>query len=75
MRATTAELTLRLRSGLEVRLGDASDADLKLAVAARVIPLLEEGTRALDVSVPERPVSSQTLDSQVEVETPTSSLP
>ena len=66
VRANTGELTLRLRSGLEILLGDAADADLKLAVAARVIPLLEEGTKSLDVSVPERPVSSlQTLESQV----------
>ena len=66
VRANTGELTLRLRSGLEILLGDAADADLKLAVAARVIPLLDEGTKSLDVSVPERPVSSlQTLESQV----------
>jgi cell division protein FtsQ len=75
VRAKTGELTLRLRSGLQVRLGDAADADLKLAVAARVIPLLEEGTRYLDVSVPERPISSQTFDSQVEVETLPSTVP
>ena len=75
VRATADELTLRLRSGLEVRLGDAADAELKLAVAARVMPLLAEGTRALDVSVPERPVSSLTLESQVEAETSASTLP
>jgi cell division protein FtsQ len=59
-------LTLRLRSGLELRLGDAVDVPLKLAVAARVIPLLDAGTVYLDVTVPERPVSG-TLNSQVEV--------
>jgi cell division septal protein FtsQ len=75
VRATSGELTLRLRSGLEVRLGDVSDADLKLAVAARVLPLLADETRSLDVSVPERPVSSTTLDSQVEVESSVSTLP
>ena len=65
---TPDELTLRLRSGLEVRLGDASDVALKLAVAARIIPLLGRDTAYLDVSVPERPVSG-TLNSQVEGET------
>ncbi len=50
-------LTLRLRSGLELRLGEPMDAELKLAVAARVLPLLQPGARYLDVSVPERPVA------------------
>ena len=59
-------LTLRLRSGLEVRLGDATDVALKLLVARRVIPLLRPGSRYLDVSVPERPVAGTTLNSQVE---------
>ena len=36
---------------------------LKLTVAARVLPLLEDGTVYLDVSVPERPVASATLNS------------
>jgi cell division protein FtsQ len=71
---TPEELTLRLRSGLEVRLGDATDTGLKLAVAARVIPLLDPGTEYLDVAVPERPVSG-TLNSQVEGETATSTGP
>lgn len=75
VRTAPGALVLRLRSGLEIRLGEAADADLKLAVAARVIPLLEDGTRYLDVSVPERPVSSQSLDSQVEVESLTSTTP
>ena len=57
--ATAEALTLRLRSGLEVRLGDAADVALKLAVAARVIPLLAAGTPYLDVAVPERPVAGQ----------------
>ena len=51
------ELTLLLRSGLEVRLGDASDAPLKLSVAAQVLPLVAADTRYLDVSVPARPVA------------------
>ena len=67
MTATPTSLTLRLRSGLEVRLGDPLDVALKLAVAARVIPLLTSDTAYLDVAVPERPVSG-TLNSQVEPE-------
>jgi cell division protein FtsQ len=71
---TPEELTLRLRSGLEVRLGDATETALKLAVAARVIPMLDPGTVYLDVAVPERPVSG-TLNSQVEGESTTSTSP
>jgi cell division protein FtsQ len=67
---TTDGLTLRLRSGLELRLGDTSDVDLKLAVAGRVLRLLPAGAGYLDVSVPDRPVAgTATLDPQVEVET------
>lgn len=73
--ATPDDLTLRLRSGLEVRLGDPSDVDLKLAVAARVIPLLATGTAYLDVAVPDRPVAGTTLDSQVKVESMPSTSP
>jgi cell division protein FtsQ len=69
---TDHSLTLRLHSGLEVQLGDASDVALKLLVARRVIPLLRPGSRYLDVSVPERPVAGTTLeptlDSQLEVD-------
>jgi cell division protein FtsQ len=71
--ATTDGLTLRLRSGLELRLGDARNVDLKLAVAGRVLHLLPVGSAYLDVSVPDRPVAGpETLDSQVEVEAATS---
>jgi cell division protein FtsQ len=54
------ELTLVLRSGLELRLGDAGDLRLKLAVARRVLELLGPATPGtyVDVSVPERPVAS-----------------
>jgi hypothetical protein len=75
---TTADdqLTLRLRSGLELRLGDIRDVDLKLAVAARVIPRLPLGAGYLDVSVPDRPVAGPPgSDPQVEVESSTSSVP
>jgi cell division protein FtsQ len=67
---TTDGLTLRLRSGLELRLGDTNHVPLKLAVAARVFPLLPQGSGYLDVSVPDRPVAGPPgLDPQVEVET------
>ena len=54
--ATDDELTLVLESGTELRLGDAGDLRLKLAIVRRVLPLAE-GARYLDVSVPERPVA------------------
>ncbi len=75
---TTAgdQLTLRLRTGLELRLGGLRQVDLKLAVAARVIPRLPAGAGYVDVSVPDRPVAGPpSLDSQVEVETATSTSP
>jgi cell division protein FtsQ len=68
------QLTLRLRSGLELRLGEPTHVDLKLAVAGRVLPLLPTGSGYLDLSVPDRPVAGPpSLDPQVEVETSTSS--
>lgn len=57
------ELTLRLRSGLELRLGDPVDVRLKLAVARRALRLLPAGTTYLDVAVPQRPVAG--ADSQL----------
>ena len=72
--ATSDALTLRLRSGLELRLGDPLGVPLKLAVAAEVIPLLAEGTPYLDVAVPERPVAGS-LNSQVEPYSSTSTAP
>ncbi|MCZ7587598.1 MAG: FtsQ-type POTRA domain-containing protein [Gaiella sp.] len=66
---TTDGLTLRLRSGLELRLGDTRDVELKLAVADRVLRRLPAGSGYLDVSVPDRPVAGpRSLDPQVEVE-------
>jgi hypothetical protein len=70
------ELTLRLGSGLELRLGEPAHVDLKLAVAGRILPLLPEGSGYLDLSVPDRPVAGPVgLDPQVEVEGSTSSAP
>ena len=66
--ASGTELTLKLRSGLELRLGDAVDLPLKLEVARRVLPTLAGAQGYLDVSVPERPVAGDSLNSQVEGE-------
>jgi cell division protein FtsQ len=68
VRAREHDLTLLLGSGLEVRLGDLRAIPLKLAIASEVLHDLP-AARAdlyLDVSVPERPVSGPTLDSQPE---------
>ena len=55
------ELTLVLAGGLEVRLGDGGDLQLKLAIARRILRATGAaalGAGYLDVSVPERPVLS-----------------
>jgi cell division protein FtsQ len=75
VQANDSALTIRLHSGLEVRLGDAADVTLKLAVARRLIPLLQPGARYLDVSVPERPVAGTDPDPQPEVYGTTSTTP
>ena len=63
VRVSDDELTLVLRSGLELRLGTASSVRLKLAVGRRILPLLAP-PGYVDVSVPVRPVAS--ANSQVE---------
>ena len=73
--ATQKELTLVLRTGLELRLGDSSDLPVKLEVARHVLPRLAGAGGYLDLSVPERPVAAESLNSQVEVETTTSTVP
>ena len=75
VRSTETELTLVLRSGFELRLGDDADRALKLELARRLLPSLIAGGGYLDVSVPERPVAAATLDSQVDVEGATSITP
>ena len=63
VRASGSELTLVLRSGLEVRLGDIGDLRLKLAIAQRILRAVGAGSSTsgyLDVSVPERPVVKAT---------------
>jgi cell division protein FtsQ len=51
------ELVLRLRSGIELRLGQPADVRLKLAIARRALRDLPAGSVYLDVSVPGRPVA------------------
>jgi cell division septal protein FtsQ len=56
--ADRTQLTFRLRSGFEVRLGDLGDVRLKLAIARRILATTgaASSTGYVDVSVPERPV-------------------
>ncbi len=68
-------VTLTLRSGIELRLGDPTDVAVKLAVARQVLREHGELSGYLDVSVPERPVAGESLNSQVEVESTTSTTP
>jgi len=75
VKATDDELTLILRSGLEVQLGDGSQLPVKLAIAARIVPSLQEEDAYLDVAVPKRPVAGATLDSQVDPEIEPSTPP
>jgi len=63
VRVENGELTIVMRKGPELRLGTPDDVRLKLAVATAVFPHLQSGTLYLDVSVPERPVASTTLNS------------
>ncbi len=60
VRTSEEEVTLVLRSGLELRLGDTGDLRLKLSIARRVLRTLgATGPGSyLDVSVPERPVAA-----------------
>lgn len=51
------ELTMRLRLGVELRMGEPVDVRLKLAVARRALRLLPPGSTYLDVAVPQRPVA------------------
>ncbi len=66
VRSGADELTLVLRTGTEIRLGDAGDLRLKLAIARRI--LAAAGAEVVggyaDVSVPERPVVGH-FESQV----------
>ena len=71
-RRADARAALRARAPARRRLATCA---LKLEVARRVLPLLAGSGGYLDVSVPERPVAGDSLDSQVEVEASTSTSP
>jgi cell division septal protein FtsQ len=68
VRVREHDLTFLLASRIELRLGDLRAVPLKLAIATRVLPRLRAHHEYLylDVSVPERPVASATLNSQPE---------
>jgi len=55
-REDAGNLALVLRTGTELRLGPGDDLALKLAVARRILRLVDPGAQYVDVSVPERPV-------------------
>jgi hypothetical protein len=57
IRTTGDELTLVLRHGTELRLGRPAEVGLKLAIARRVLSLVDGTPTYIDVSVPERPVA------------------
>ncbi len=59
----TGQMTIVMRHGPEIRLGEPTDIRLKLAVATQVFRHLQPETLYLDVSVPERPVAGATLNS------------
>jgi cell division septal protein FtsQ len=54
--STDQELKVVLASGLELRLGSASDLPLKFTIARRILPLAGP-VAYVDVSVPERPIA------------------
>jgi cell division protein FtsQ len=54
---TGGSLVFHLKSGLQLLLGDGGNIRLKVAVAARALPVLPAESTFLDVSVPGRPVS------------------
>lgn len=54
---TDGTLVFRLRSGVELLLGEGGDVKLKVAVADRVLAVLPTGSTFVDVGNPGRPVS------------------
>lgn len=63
VRALNGQITLGMRGGLEIRLGDPSDLRLKIAIVHGILPMLAlpaaGGPDYLDVAVPERPVAGR----------------
>jgi cell division septal protein FtsQ len=58
VRATPHQLILGLRSGLQLRLGDAHNLPLKLAIGARIAASADHLRGYVDLTVPDRPVSN-----------------
>lgn len=63
VRALDGQITLGLRGGLEIRLGNPSDLRLKIAIVHGILPMLAApaagGPDYLDVTVPERPIAGR----------------
>jgi cell division protein FtsQ len=63
VRALDGQITLGLRGGLEIMLGQPIDLRLKIAIAREILPLLalpaHGGPDYLDLTVPERPVAGR----------------
>jgi cell division protein FtsQ len=63
VRALDGQITLGLRGGLEIRLGDPRDLRLKIAIVHGILPMLARpaagGPDYLDVTLPERPVAGR----------------
>jgi cell division protein FtsQ len=57
VRATGDGLTFILAGGMQVRFGDVTALPVKLAVAGRLLPLVQGTSTYIDLSVPERPVA------------------
>jgi cell division protein FtsQ len=57
VRSSGGELTFVLPSKLELRFGNADELALKVAVARRILPLLDRYTTYLDLSLPTRPIT------------------
>ena len=53
----TDELTFILAGGVQLRFGDLTALPVKLAVARRLLPLVQGASTYIDLSVPERPVA------------------
>jgi cell division protein FtsQ len=57
IRSSPEELSLILRSGIQVELANAENLPLKLAVAAKIASVAPQGGGYIDLTVPDRPVS------------------
>ena len=58
IRSNPDELTMVLRSGIELQLGNTKSLPLKLAVGAKIVAISPHDRGYVDLTVPNRPVSS-----------------